>query len=123
MASGVVWLSINSSAPGKEGAGVDASKEAVAKFGMKNPVLLDSDGKVGHLYGATNTPHMLVVGPDGVLAYKGAIDNSPDGEGGAVPKGSSLVNYVDAAISSINAKTPVSVKETKAYGCGVKYGS
>jgi len=63
---------------------------------------------------------MFVIDPAGVLAYRGAIDNSPDGEGES-PTGGKLVNYVDQALDDLAAKRPVAVAETKAYGCGVKY--
>lgn len=119
--TGVVWLAINSGAAGKQGAGVDANKEGVKKFGLNYPVLLDEDGAVGKKYGATNTPHIMVIDPAGNLAYRGAVDNSPDGEG-ETPAGGKLDSYVDDAVIAVqNGKTPA-VTETKAYGCGVKYG-
>lgn len=121
-AKGVVWLSINSSAEGKQGAGLEANREGVAKFGMTNPVLLDGAGTVGHLYGATNTPHLFVVDEAGTLVYRGAVDNSPDGEGES-PTGGKLVSYVDATLSDLAAKRPVAISSTQAYGCGVKYAS
>ncbi len=77
---------------------------------------------MGKLYGATNTPHMFVIDPEGTLRYRGAIDNSPDGEGDS-PTGPKLIYYVDEALTSLAAGKPVELKETKAYGCGVKYGS
>src|SRR5204863_8716953 len=99
-AEGVVWLAINSGGPGKQGNGLDANREGIAQFGMHHPVLIDESGKVGQLYGAERTPHMFVINPEGVLVYRGAIDNSPDGEGQS-PEGGKLVNYVDAAISAV----------------------
>lgn len=117
---GVVWLAINSGGAGKQGAGIEANREGVKQFGMQHPVLIDEAGKVGQLYGAERTPHMYVVNPEGVLVYKGAIDNSPDGEGQS-PVGGKLVNYVDGAIGAIRSGAKVSPEETKAYGCSVKY--
>ena len=111
---------INSGAPGKQGAGVDKSKDGAAALGVKNPVLIDESGEVGKLYGATNTPHMFVIDPSGVLVYAGAIDNSPDAEGES-PEGGTLVNYVTEALAAIDEKRPVKVASTKAYGCSVKY--
>jgi peroxiredoxin len=121
-AEGVVWLGINSAAPGKQGnlpERVAAGKQA---FGLDHPILADASGQVGHLYGATNTPNMFIIDAKGILVYRGAIDNSPDGEGES-PEGGKLVNYVDAALSELAAGKPVTARETKAYGCGVKYGS
>ena len=118
---GVVWLAVNSGAPGRQGAGADKSREGAKAFGISHPVLIDGDGAVGKAYGATNTPHLFVIGKDGKVAYRGAIDNSPDGEGGS-PQGGKLVNYVDEALGDLAAGKPVRTPATKAYGCSVKYG-
>jgi peroxiredoxin len=119
-AEGIVWLAVNSSAPGKEGGDPAKSVAAKATFGLDHPILLDATGAVGHAYGATNTPNMFVIDASGALVYRGAIDNSPDGEGES-PTDGKLVNYVDAALDALAAKREVAVKETKAYGCSVKY--
>ena len=118
---GVVWLAINSNASGKQGSGVEKNRDGAKTFGMEYPVLLDETGKVGKSYGATNTPHIFVIDSTGKLAYAGAIDNSPDGEGGS-PQGGTLVNYANAALEDLRAGRPVKTPTTKAYGCGVKYG-
>ncbi len=114
----VVWLSINSGAAGKEGAGADATKSGIQKYGMTNSVLLDPDGKVGHAYGASHTPHMFVIDKTGMLVYRGAIDNAPDGD---TDLGAPFANYVDAALTDLAAGRAVATPETKAYGCSVKY--
>jgi peroxiredoxin len=119
---GIVWLSINSSAVGKQGNGLEVNQAGKSKYAMQNPILFDVKGTVGKAYGATNTPHMFVIDPEGKLAYRGAIDNSPDGEGES-PTNGTLVNYVGQALEELGAGKPVSVPETKAYGCGVKYDS
>jgi peroxiredoxin len=119
---GTVWLAINSGAPGKQGYGVDANVAGTRRFGMKHPVLLDESGDVGRAYDARHTPHMYVVDDKGVLVYRGAIDNSPDGEGES-PTGGTLVNYVDSALADLAAGRPVKTAETEAYGCSVKYAS
>lgn len=116
-AQGVVWLAINSGAPGKQGHGVEANREAVAKWGMKHPVLLDEDGAVGHAYGAEKTPHMFVVSEAGTLVYRGGLDNAPIG----VPNDGERVDYVGAALADLRAGRPVAVAETAAYGCAVKF--
>ncbi|MFT3772650.1 MAG: thioredoxin family protein [Minicystis sp.] len=121
-AKGIVWLGVNSSAPGKQGHGPERVAAGKQAFSLDHLILADETGAVGHLYGATNTPHMYVIDPQGNLVYRGAIDNSPDGEGDS-PTGGKLVNYVEAALDDLAAGRPVATKETKAYGCGVKYGS
>jgi peroxiredoxin len=120
-AKGVVWLAINSAAPGKQGAGHDANVDGARRYSLDHPILLDESGKTGHAYGATNTPHMFVIDKAGTLVYRGAIDNSPDGEGES-PTGGKLLNYVDLALDALEAGRAVETKETRAYGCGVKYG-
>ncbi|MGA3123437.1 MAG: redoxin family protein [Polyangiaceae bacterium] len=122
LSEGVVWLAVNSAAAGHQGNGADTNRKAAAEYAMSYPILLDETGRVGHAYGATNTPNMYVVDAHGTLVYRGAIDNSPDAEGQS-PTGGKLVNYVTDALDALKANRPVPVRETKPYGCGVKYGS
>ncbi len=116
-AEGVAWVAINSGAPGKQGHGVEANAAAVAEWSMSHPVLIDEDGAVGKAYDAKTTPHMYVIDKDGVLVYRGAIDNQPRG-GGAPGAGR---NFVDAALADLAAGRRISQAETKPYGCSVKY--
>lgn len=120
--AGVVWLAVNSGAPGKQGHGVETNRENRERFKLDHPILLDESGRVGRAYAAAHTPHMYVIDKAGVLVYRGAIDNSPDAEGQS-PTGGKLINFVDAALADINAGRPVATPETEAYGCSVKYGS
>lgn len=113
----VVWLAVNSGAPGKEGHGKDASSKK--EWSLAYPVLNDETGKVGHLYGAKTTPHMFVIDGQGILQYAGAIDNDAKDEKSVSEK----VNYVAQAVGELIAGKPVSQPETKQYGCSVKYGS
>jgi peroxiredoxin len=118
--AGVVWLAINSGAPGKQGHGAAQNREAKARFELQYPLLLDEDGQVGRAYGAERTPQLFVIDAEGRLVYRGAIDNSPDGEGKS-PGGGALVNHVDAALADLRAGRRVKTADTKAYGCTVKY--
>ncbi len=120
--AGVVWLAINSGAPGKQGHGVDKNREGAKQFGMTHPVLLDETGSIGKAYGARRTPTMFVIDAKGTLVYRGAIDNSPDAEGES-PEGGKLVNYVDAALADVAAGRALATAETEAYGCSVKYAN
>ncbi len=117
----VVWLSIISSANGKQGHLKDA-KEALSKMkevGMKsNHLLLDHDGKVGQAYGAKTTPHMYIIGYDFKLAYVGAIDSIASADPSDIAKST---NYVTSSISKIMLKEKPSPSKTKPYGCSVKY--
>ena len=116
--SGIVWLAINSGAPGQQGNGEEANKKAAEKWGLKHPILVDEAGTVGRSYGAKTTPHMFVIDAKGVLAYAGAIDNDPSGE----MKPEERINYVRAAVASLQKGEAVKTPTSKAYGCSVKYG-
>jgi hypothetical protein len=118
---GVVWLSIVSSAEGKEGYFAGAAEAAEYKDGQKaamTDILLDPQGSVGQAYSAKTTPDMFIVGPKGKVVYAGAIDDKPstDPADAATAK-----NWVAQALDEILAKKKVSVPETRSYGCGVKY--
>jgi peroxiredoxin len=116
----VAWLSINSSAKGKQGNFAPADINAKIKERKASPTayLIDEDGTVGRLYGAKSTPHMFVIDSKGVLVYAGAIDdnNSADAADAAKAK-----NYVREALNASMKGKPVAEASTKAYGCGVKY--
>lgn len=116
----VVWLTINSSAAGKQGHyAPEAWRDKVQQSDAKpSALLLDSDGKVGHLYGAKTTPHMFVINPEGAVIYQGAIDSVPTTD---AAEGKEAVNYVRQALDEAMAGQPVSTPETKSYGCSVKY--
>lgn len=120
-AKGVVWLIVNSVS--KKNFGYLAP-EAAQKVWQEQKFaatawLDDSAGSIGHLYGMKTTPHMFVIAADGTLAYAGALDNHPTPEGD--PK--TAKNYVRAAVTELLAGKPVTVAQTKPYGCGVHYAN
>jgi len=117
---GVVWLSVISSAPGKQGHVDGAGANALSRERGAAPtaVLLDPAGTVGQAYEAKTTPHMFIVGPDGKLLYMGGIDSiasaDPDDLADARP-------YVKLALAEALAGKPVSEPVTRPYGCNIKY--
>ena len=115
---GVVWLAINSNAPGRQGSSLEANKRGAEKFNIKSPILRDPSGKVGKCYGAKRTPQMYVIDPKGTLIYAGALDNS---RGGDVADVSKPLLFVVNAIEAIAKKTPLVQASTKPWGCSVKY--
>jgi glutathione peroxidase-family protein len=121
-AKGVVWLSVCSSAPGKQGhmTAADAGKKCAEVKSEATAYLLDEDGKVGQLYGAKRTPEMYVVGPDGVLLYHGAIDDKKSTDSADI---AGAKNFVVAALENVLAGKPVATPKTEAYGCSVKYAN
>jgi hypothetical protein len=119
-ADDVVWLSVISSGPGKQGhvSGNEANALTTSRNAAPAHVILDPSGDIGRLYGAKTTPHMYVIRPDGRLAYEGAIDSKPSAR---VPDIDTATNYVRAALTSVAANEPVAVESSKPYGCSVKY--
>ena len=117
---GVAWLSVNSSAPGKQGHLIPATAQAFVEQRQAHPttLLLDPDGTVGRLYGAKTTPHMFVIDPNGIVLYAGAIDDIASPDPGDIPE---AINYVATALNEAMRGESVTVPETRPYGCTVKY--
>jgi hypothetical protein len=117
---GVVWLSVVSSAPGKQGyvTGPEADQFVAAQHSAATAVLLDPSGEVGHRYDARNTPQMFVISPAGVLLYDGAIDDRPTARPADIE---GATNYLAAALDEAMAGRPVTTPTTQPYGCTVKY--
>lgn len=118
--AGVIWLTIDSSAEGKEG----YMNRTIATRWLKDEdaaptaLLLDPSGKIGHLYEAKTTPHMFVIDPKGILRYMGAIDNNSSASSATVAVAK---NYVTSALDDMRAGKDVETPETRPYGCSVKY--
>src|SRR5881409_1415871 len=119
---GVVWLTINSNAPGTEGniTPEQAQKITASWKTHQTALLLDPEGKAGLAYGAKNTPNMVVINPEGKIAYEGAIDSKATPNPADIPNST---NYVKAALDQSLAGKSVSTPQTKPYGCSVKYKS
>jgi len=117
---GVAWLTINSSAPGKQGHLQPATAEAFVKDTSASPtaLLLDPEGNVGRAYGAKTTPHMFVIDASGTLIYNGAIDDTPSADPADV---ATAKNYVRTALEETLSGRAVSRATTQPYGCSVKY--
>jgi len=117
---GVIWLSICSSAPGKQGncSASEHNTMFAEKHAAPTAVLMDVDGKVGHLYGATSTPDMFIIDPKGILIYAGAIDDTP---GTDITEISTAKNYVKQALDESMAGKPITTAHTRPYGCFVHY--
>jgi peroxiredoxin len=119
-AEGAVWLSIISSAPGKQGHvdGKGANALVASQGSAPTAVLLDPTGKVGKLYEAQTTPHMYVIDGKGTLRYMGAIDDQPNTDASTIAKAR---NYVREAFAAVKAGKPIAATATDPYGCSVKY--
>lgn len=118
---GVVWLLINSvNTKHPSYRPPEKAQREWADLKMNTTAWIDdSSGVIGKLYSIKTTPHCFVVAADGTLAYQGALDDKPD------PKHdpATAKNYVRQAVDELLAGKPVSVPQTKPYGCGVKYAN
>lgn len=116
----VVWLSICSSAEGKQGNFTNAEINKRIKDHNAKMVayLVDANGKVGKMYGAKTTPHMYVIDKDGKLVYAGAIDDKASTD---LEDVKDAKNYVAAALDELLAGKKVSFQSSTSYGCSVKY--
>jgi len=119
---GVVWLTLISSAPGKQGyvSPAEAKTWKTTTGAGSTAVLLDPAGQVGRTYEAKVTPHMYVVNGAGTLVYMGGIDDKPTADPASL-KGAT--NYVAAALSDLKAGRPVAKAVSRPYGCTIKYGA
>ena len=117
---GVVWLSIISSKPGKQGhvSGKQANQLTQSRNAVPTAVILDETSEIGRLYGAKTTPHMYIIDKTGQLVYMGGIDSIPSSNEDDIAKAK---NYVTAALDAMAAGKPGKDSVTRPYGCSVKY--
>ncbi|MFN3591180.1 MAG: thioredoxin family protein [Thermaurantiacus sp.] len=118
--NGVVWLTVNSGAPGKQGHVTPAQANAKMKSAGFNATayIPDADGTLGRLYGARTTPHMFVIDPKGTLVYAGGIDDTPTANSADIAKAR---NFVQLALADVAAGRAVATPTSRPYGCSVKY--
>jgi peroxiredoxin len=117
---GVVWLTIDSNAPGMQGnLTPELANAKIAEWkAHSTALLLDPDAKAARAYGAKNTPHMFVINPEGKIIYAGAIDSKATPNPADI---ASSTNYVKAALDESLAGKPVTTPSSRPYGCSVKY--
>jgi peroxiredoxin len=117
---GVVWLTIDSNAPGLEGnLTAEQANQRIAEWKAHSTAfLLDPDGKAGRTYAAKNTPHMFVINPEGKIVYEGAIDSKATANPADI---ASSNNYVKTALDESLAGKTVTTPSSRPYGCSVKY--
>jgi hypothetical protein len=118
--NGIVWLSVISSAPGKQGYvnGTAADNLTQSRKAAPTAVLLDPTGSVARLYGAKTTPHMFVIDKNGALQYMGGIDSIASADTGDISRAEP---YLKEAMLAVSQGSPVPHAVTKPYGCSIKY--
>ena len=119
-AQDVIWLSVISSAPGKQGHVSPAEADELTRNRNAAPhaVILDSEGTIGQAYEARTTPHMFIIDGAGKLVYMGGIDSITTANPDDIP---GATQHIRVALQEIAAGKPVSTPVTKPYGCSVKY--
>lgn len=119
-ANGIVWLSVISSRPGKQGhvSGEQANQLTQSRNAAPTAVILDETSEIGLLYGAKTTPHMYIIDKTGQLVYMGGIDNKPSKDEDDIV---GAKNYVRAALDAMAAGKTIEDSITRPYGCSVKY--
>ena len=114
---GVVWLSIDTAAPGRPAYLTPAAANArIAKTHARvSGFLFDTDGRIGRRYGAKATPGFFIIGADGRLAYQGSMSGERE-----VARGDDSGPAKDA-IDDLSSGRPVQTPETPPYGCAIEY--
>ena len=106
----VAWVAINSN----RGANPDRDRAWAAEYGVGYPIIHDGTLELAKAYGVTKTPTIMIVGRDGNIVYIGAVDDDDRRDGGDK---NGLRNYIDRALGELTSGNPVSIPETKPYGC------
>ena len=121
-ALGAVWLTVISSAPGEQGYanGPRANELTRARHAAPAHVVLDPDGRLGHLYGAETTPHIFVIDRRGMLAYMGGADSIASTDVDDLKRAEP---YAREAVEAVSSGRPVAHPITRPYGCSVKYAA
>ena len=115
-----VWLSVISSAPGKQGyKDGEGANQTVEKYAAApTAVILDAAGDMGRAFSARTTPHMYIIDADQTLVYQGAIDDNSSSNPATIE---GARNHVREALADLDAGRAVEVSDTQPYGCSVKY--
>jgi len=114
---GAVWLSIDTSSPGKPGFLTPAQAKARIKAtgAVVTGFLFDHGGAFARPYGIRTTPSMVMIDGQGRVVYQGAIDQVPEN---TKPDGK---DHISAALDDLKAGRAIRTPETRAYGCAVEY--
>lgn len=93
----------------------DAMKARAEQEDFNFLYVRDESQAVARAYGATRTPHVFLLDNDGVLRYRGAIDDNYE-RAQAVRK-----HYLRDALDAVLEGQPVKVAATEEVGCTIKW--
>ena len=119
-AAGYIWLSVISSAPGKQGhvSAAEADALTTSRGAAPTAVLIDSQAVLGRAYEAKTTPHLFIIDEVGTLVYRGGIDDKPTTDPADIAGAN---NYVRQAMAELASGKPIANPVTRPYGCSVKF--
>ncbi len=110
---GVILL--NSNAAERDGADSYSAMQAYAKKqGYNWYYAVDDNSKLADAFGATHTPEVFLFNSSGQLVYKGGIDDNPSDAHNVKRQ------HLKEAINESKDGKPVSLKESRSIGCGIK---
>lgn len=89
------------------------SVEEVARSRSLPTVLIDAGHVVADLYEAVTTPHVFVVDKDGILRYRGAVDDV------TFRNRTASRFFLDEAVGALLKGHLPTLTETPAYGCTI----
>jgi len=110
---GVILLNSNEAERG-DGDSYSDMQSYARRQGYDFYYALDTDSRLANAFGATRTPEVYLFDTNGILQYKGAIDDNP-ADAGNVKR-----VYTREAITEMVGGKPVSVKESRSLGCAIK---
>ncbi len=89
------------------------SVEEAAKARRLPIVLIDADHLVADLYEAQTTPHVFVIDRNGILRYRGAVDDV------TFRQRKPTRFFLDKAVEALLERRLPELRETPAYGCTI----
>jgi peroxiredoxin len=93
---------------------VEMIRKTCADRKLTFPILYDPGGRIAARWFAQQTPRVFLLDSNGVLLYRGAIDNFK------YPDDLEYVAYLEPAISQFLAGEPLARVETASFGCDIR---
>ena len=116
MRRGIGVIAINANDPDRNAEdSFDGMIARAKKLGIRYPYAMDETSNIARAFGATRTPEAFLFDAKGKLVYHGAIDDNA--------KNPSAVKqqYLKRAVDAVVSGRAISMTETKAIGCGIKF--
>lgn len=88
-------------------------EHAVEEREIRFPILRDEGNVVADLYEAVTTPHIFVADANGILRYRGHIDDTN------FKRKEPTVNYLEEAVDALLLDNQIQVAETQPSGCTI----